>query len=75
MIERSGWKVIQQYQWGTLDPYLLWWLGRQEQLGRSFSGSMQSRFLPFVAGKIAALPLTLLERWLPMGFQTAIAIA
>lgn len=75
VIERGGWKVTDQYQWGTFDPYLLWWLGRQEQRGRSFSGSLQSRFLPFLAGKIAALPLTMLERWIPMGFQTAIAIA
>jgi 2-polyprenyl-3-methyl-5-hydroxy-6-metoxy-1,4-benzoquinol methylase len=75
VLEAAGWRVTQQYQWGTLDPYLLWWLGNQERRGRSFQGSMESRFLPFVAGKIAALPVTSLSRFLPLGFQTAIAVA
>lgn len=74
-LERAGWRVEQQYRWGTLDPYVLWWLGEQERRQRSFEGSLEDRFVPFVLGKIAALPLTLVERWLPLGFQTAIAVA
>jgi SAM-dependent methyltransferase len=75
VIERAGWRMVRQYQWGTLDPYVLWWLGRQEQQRRGLQGSLEGRFVPFVLGKIAALPVTLLERWLPLGFQTAIAVA
>jgi SAM-dependent methyltransferase len=75
VLERSGWRIVRQYQWGTLDPYVLWWLGQQERHGRSFRGSMESRFVPFVLGKIATLPVTLLQRWVPLGFQTAIAVA
>ena len=67
--------MVRQYQWGTLDPFLLWWLGEQDRLERPWGGSMQRRFLPFLMGKLAALPLTLCERWLPLGFQTAIAVA
>jgi SAM-dependent methyltransferase len=75
VLERSGWRVVRQYQWGTLDPYLLWWLGQQERHDRGFQGSMESRFLPFVLGRIATLPVTLLQHWVPLGFQTAIAVA
>ncbi len=75
VLEASGWQVVRQYQWGTLDPYVLWWLGQQERHGRGFRGSMESRFVPFVLGKIATLPVTLLQRWVPLGFQTAIAVA
>jgi ubiquinone/menaquinone biosynthesis C-methylase UbiE len=75
VLERSGWRIVRQYPWGTLDPYVLWWLGQQERQGRTFSGSMESRFLPFMLGKIAALPVTVLQRWVPLGFQTAIAVA
>jgi SAM-dependent methyltransferase len=75
LVEQSGWRVVRQYQWGTLDPYVLWWLGQQERHGRGFGGSMESRFVPFVLGKIATLPVTLLQRWVPLGFQTAIAVA
>lgn len=73
LLERAGWKVEMQLRHGTLDPYVLWWLGRQELLGRSLRTSLESRFVSFVAGKVAAFPLTLLQRWIPLGVQTAIA--
>lgn len=74
-VERAGWRIVRQYQWGTLDPYVLWWLGEQERRNRGFEGSLEARFLPFMLGKLAALPATLLEHWIPLGFQTAIAVA
>ncbi|MFN8650905.1 MAG: class I SAM-dependent methyltransferase [Gemmatimonadales bacterium] len=73
VLERAGWRVERQYQWGTLDPYVLWWLGQQERRQRSLSGSLESRFLPFLAGKILSTPIVLAERFVPLGFQTAIA--
>lgn len=73
VLERAGWRVERQYQWGTLDPYVLWWLGQQERQRRSLSGSLESRFLPFLAGKILSTPIVLAERVVPLGFQTAIA--
>lgn len=75
LLERAGWRVEHQYQWGTLDPWLLTWLSREEQRGRMVSGSMQSRFFPFLAGKLMALPVTLQQRRRPLGIQTAIAVA
>ena len=75
LLERSGWRIVRQYQWGTMDPYVLWWLGDQERRGRSFSGSMEGRFAAFVGGKVLALPVTMLARLIPLGFQTAIAAA
>jgi SAM-dependent methyltransferase len=74
MVERAGWRVVKQYRWGTLDPWVLWWLGEQERLGRDLTQPLESRFLPFLAGKIATLPLTMLSHWLPLGFQTAVAV-
>ena len=73
MLERGGWRVERLQRHGTLDPWVLWWLGRQEQTGRDLSGSLESRFPAFVAGKLAALPITLLQRWLPLGVQLAVA--
>ncbi len=75
LLERAGWTVRQQYQWGTLDPYLLWWLGEQERRGFDFRGSLEQQFVPFVLGKLLALPLTAAQRLFPLGFQTAIAVA
>ncbi len=75
LLEGAGWTVTQQYQRGTLDVYALWWLGRQEQNGRGVTGSLESRFLPFILGRMLAMPVTLLDRWIPLGLQTAIAVA
>lgn len=73
MLERAGWTVRHQQRHGTLDPYVLWWLGRQERLGRSVRGDLAPRFAAFVAGKVTAMPLTMLQRWLPLGVQLTVA--
>jgi hypothetical protein len=73
LVERAGWRVVKQQRWGTLDPWVLWWLGEQERQGRDLSRDVESLFLPFLAGKIATGPLSLLSHWLPLGFQTLIA--
>jgi hypothetical protein len=75
VLERAGWRVTRQHQWGTMDPYILWWLGEQERRGRSLTGSLEGRFVPFVLGMLAATPLTLLQGWVPLGLQTAVAVA
>ncbi len=75
VLEKGGWRVERTLKHGTMDPYVLWWLGREEQHGRSLCGSLEGRFWPFVVGKVAALPLTLLQRWVRLGVQLAVARA
>jgi ubiquinone/menaquinone biosynthesis C-methylase UbiE len=73
MLERAGWRVVRQACSGTLDPYVLWWLGQQERAGNGFTGSLESRFPGFIAGKVATLPLALVGRWVRLGIQLAVA--
>jgi SAM-dependent methyltransferase len=73
LLERAGWKVEQQLRYGTLDPYISWWLGQQERRGLSVRGDLSGRFVPYVLGKLALLPMSLLQRWVSFGAQTAIA--
>ena len=73
LLESGGWRVRRLVRRGSLDPYVLWWLGRQEQRGRDLSGPLQSRFFPFLAGKVATAPLFALSRVVPMGVQLVIA--
>ena len=75
MLERAGWRVVRQQRSGTLDPYVLWWLGRQEQRGRRLDGSLEAKFPAFMAGKVATLPLALAQRWVRLGVQLAVARA
>jgi 2-polyprenyl-3-methyl-5-hydroxy-6-metoxy-1,4-benzoquinol methylase len=71
----SGWSVADRRSHGTLDPYVVWWLGRQIRRGRALEGSLEGAFPGFVLGKVAWLPLTLLQRWIPLGVQVATARA
>lgn len=72
-LERAGWRVIRQPRSGTLDPYVLWWLGQNERTTRGFAGSLETRFPGFMAGKVATLPLALAGRWVRLGVQLAVA--
>jgi SAM-dependent methyltransferase len=74
-LEAGGWRVERMQKHGTMDPYVLWWLGAQERNGRGVRGSLEGRFVPFVLGKIAASPVTLLQRFVRLGVQLAVARA
>lgn len=71
VLEAAGWKVETQYRRGTLDPWVLYWLGRVGSERTAIN--LEARFLPFVLGKVATLPLVALQRLIPLGVQTAIA--
>ena len=73
LLEQGGWDVQKQLGWGSLDPYVLWWLGRQERAGRSLAGSLERAFPGFMAGKLLTLPVALVQRWVRLGVQVAVA--
>lgn len=75
MLEAGGWTVERSLRFGTLDPTVLWWLGRAVRAGDDLSGSLEPRFAGFLALKAGLLPLTLLRRWVPLGIQTAVGRA
>ncbi len=75
LVERNGWRVTEQYQYGTLHPHVIHWLGRQDIKGRSWRGSLQPRMIPFLLDRFLTSPVTLMQRWLPLGVQTLIATA
>jgi 2-polyprenyl-3-methyl-5-hydroxy-6-metoxy-1,4-benzoquinol methylase len=73
MLSRAGWKVERQVSYGTLDPYVLWWLGRQESKGRFLDGNLEAAFPRFMMGKTLTLPVAALQRWVSLGVQLAVA--
>lgn len=73
-LERAGWQVRRQVRHGTIDPYILWWLGRQERGQRDLTGSLEPRLASFVLGKILTAPVWALSHLIPMGAQLAIAM-
>jgi SAM-dependent methyltransferase len=75
LLQRSGWCVQRQLRYGTLDPYVLWWLGCAARRADPLTGDLGRRFPRFLAGKLVTWPFVALQRWLPLGLQTAVARA
>jgi SAM-dependent methyltransferase len=75
LLERAEWTVERQDTYGTLDPYVLWWLGRQERAGRALDGNLERAFPGFMLGKILTLPVALAQRWVSLGVQVAVGRA
>lgn len=72
LLERSGWKAVDSYTYGTLDPYVLDWMSRMEKQDIDWNTSMEDRFISFVWGKIIR-PKYFLHRRKSQGFMTVIA--
>ncbi|TVR66911.1 MAG: class I SAM-dependent methyltransferase [Spirochaetaceae bacterium] len=68
-LRRSGWEVVNRTTRGTLDTFALWWMSSMERRGIDWTASMESRFLPFMAGRVLTAPLFALEGILPLGVQ------
>ncbi|HYC31950.1 MAG TPA: hypothetical protein VEB59_06640, partial [Gemmatimonadales bacterium] len=75
MLTRARWRVDRRLRYGTLDPWVLWWLGRQERAGRRLDGDLEGAFPGFIIGKLLTLPITLAQRRISLGVQVAIARA
>ncbi|NNF37305.1 MAG: class I SAM-dependent methyltransferase [Gemmatimonadetes bacterium] len=77
LLERSGWEVESIDTSGTLDPWVLVWMSRQERARRDWSQSMESRFPGFMLGRLFVWPALALGARLRGrggdGFLTAIA--
>lgn len=73
MMKNSGWQVEQVLTYGTLDPYTLHWMSQMEKKGIDWEGSMEKRFIGYVAGKVLKTPIYMLQKWFSMGFMTVIA--
>lgn len=77
LLERTGWRVESIEPVGTLDPWILAWMSRQERAGIDWSGSMESRFVSYVLGRAIVWPFFALRARLRGqggdGFLTAVA--
>jgi len=71
LLSRSGWKVVDSYRSGTLDPYTLAWMSKMEQSGIDWSASMEPRFWSYVAGMMMYSPRKLQKEG--HGFMTVVA--
>ncbi len=73
LLNKSGWKVTKLLTYGTMDPYLLYWMSEMEIKGIQWDKNMESEFWKFLLGKLLFLPKQLMEKQSSLGIMTVIA--
>jgi 2-polyprenyl-3-methyl-5-hydroxy-6-metoxy-1,4-benzoquinol methylase len=73
LLNKSGWKVLQLLTYGTMDPYLLYWMSEMEQKGIKWDKNMEEEFWGFMLGMIQFMPKKWMEKKSSLGIMTIIA--
>jgi 2-polyprenyl-3-methyl-5-hydroxy-6-metoxy-1,4-benzoquinol methylase len=73
LLDKSGWNVSQLLTYGTLNPYLLFWMSEVEQKGIQWNKNMENEFWDFVTGMLKFMPTKWNEKKLSLGVMTVIA--
>ena len=73
LLDKSGWNVSQLITYGTLNPYLLFWMSEIEQKGIQWNKNMENEFWDFVIGMLKFMPTKWNEKKLSLGIMTVIA--
>jgi len=73
LLDKSGWNVSQLLTYGTLNPYLLFWMSEIEQKEIQWNKNMENEFWDFVIGMLKFMPTKWNEKKLSLGVMTVIA--
>ena len=73
LLEKSGWKVDQILSYGTMDPYLLYWMSEMEKRKIDWDKNMEGEFYSFLVGMFFFLPKKWFEKKQSLGIMTVIA--
>lgn len=73
LLNKAGWKVTEILTYGTIDPYLLFWMSEMEEKGIQWDKNMEDEFIQFVVGMIKFLPKKWTEKKSSLGVMTIIA--
>jgi len=69
LFDQEKWIIKKHLRYGTLDAFTLWWLGKMEKKGISWSGNMEPEFWPLVGLKVLTFPFFIFEKLVPFGIQ------
>lgn len=72
LFSTSNWDIIEHRKYGTLDPFILWWLGRAEKKKMVWDSSFEKHFLGLALLKVLTWPLFAFEEYIPLGIQTLV---
>jgi len=73
LLNKSGWNVSLILTYGTMDPYLLYWMSEMEQKGIQWDKNMAEEFWGFMVGMVQFKPKKWKEKKSSLGVMTIIA--
>jgi len=73
LLQKSGWKVSKLLTYGTMNPYLLYWMSAMEQEGIKWDKNLEDEFWKFVLGMILFIPKKWMEKRSSLGIMTVTA--
>ena len=73
LLNNAGWRTKKLLSYGTLDPYVLYWMSKMEQENIAWDKNMEEEFVDFVKGMVAFLPTKWQQKLRSLGVMTAIA--
>ena len=73
LLKKTGWKVLETLTYGTIDPYLLFWMSEMEEKEIQWDKNMEEEFMRFTIGMIKFLPKKWSEKKSSLGVMTIVA--
>ncbi len=73
LLQKSNWKVSKILTYGTMDPYLLYWMSEMEIKGIQWNKNMENEFYKFLLGKLLFMPKKWMEKKSSLGIMTVVA--
>ena len=75
LLEDSGWQVKEILTYGTLDPYVLYWMSEMERKNIDWDKNMEPEFINYVLGMLLFMPKKWMQKSRSLGVMTVIATA
>lgn len=73
LLAHTGWTVETSQSFGTLDPYVLYWMSEMERKKINWEKNMESEFFNYVLGMIRFIPKRWQEKSRSLGIMTLVA--
>tara|TARA_X000001036_G_scaffold389517_1_gene386529 strand:+ start:22 stop:951 length:930 start_codon:yes stop_codon:yes gene_type:complete len=74
LLQKAGWRVKELLPYGTMNPYILFWMSEMELKQINWDESIEKEFIQFMLGMVKFLPWILSEKRTSLGVMTVIAV-
>ncbi|NJO01394.1 MAG: hypothetical protein HC880_06640 [Bacteroidia bacterium] len=73
MLHQNGWEVVRWQHYGTMDPFIIWWLSHMERKQTDWNHRWEKHFFNLLGHKILRAPVFWWQRFISFGILLVIA--